>query len=223
VATPAHVIELPNPADAAEQQVVRYESQATDIGARADALVIKSEADYQAGLALVAEMKALFKAIEDDRKSITDPINQSLKRINARYKGPKDYLEAHFRPLERRCGTFYAEQQRKAREAEAKALAAQQAKQEKANARAEELGVAPAMVAPVAPRVAAPAKTTQFSDGSSVGMRAVKKWRVTDEGQIPREFWMLDEKKLNGAARAGITVPGIEIYEEYTTSARAGA
>lgn len=50
-----------------------------------------------------------------------------------------------------------------------------------------------------------------------MGTRRVKKWRVVDEARIPRDYWTLDEKKINAATKAGITVPGIEAYEETTT------
>ena len=218
----AEIVDLPMPAETAERQVIKYEEQATDICVRADGLVVKTEADYHSGLALVGEMKALYKAIEDDRKSITDPINRSVKKINARYKGPTNYLETHYRALEKRCGGWYAERARKAREAEARALAAQEAKQEKANARAEDLGLAPTMAPPPPPRVVAPAQTTQFDDGSSATMTAVPRWRVVDESQIPHEYWILDEKKLNAVTKAGLKVAGIEIYEEYTSTHRRG-
>ena len=218
----AEIVDLPAPIETAERQVTKYEEQATDIGVRADALVVKTEADRNAGLAIVGEMKALRDVIEAERTSITGPINQGLKKINAGFKGPVNYLETHYRALEKRCSDWQAEKERKAREDEARRLKVQEARQEKANARAEELGMAPTTVAPPPPRVTAPAQTTQFDDGSSATMKAVKKWRITDESQIPREYWILDEKKLNAVVRAGLEVAGIEIYEEYTSTHRRG-
>lgn len=220
MATPTEIIDFPASTQEAERQVTKYEAQTSELEARVASFPVKNEADYQTGLAFVGQIKSVAKALETDRKAITDPINKSLKLINAKYKAPKEALEQAQRSLERKLGSWYAEQQRKAREAEAKALAAQQAKQEKLNARADELGVAPAMAAPVAPRVAAPAKSVSTAGGGSVGLKPVQKWRVTDEALVPREYLVLDEVKIGKVTRAGVDIPGIERYEEYTSVGR---
>lgn len=220
MATPVDIIDFPAPTQEAERQVTKYEEQATELETRVASFPVKNEADYQTGLAFVGQIKSVAKELEADRKSITDPINKSLKLINAKYKGPKDVLEKAQRALEAKLGAYYAEQQRKAREAEAKALAAQQAKQEKLNERASELGVAPAMAAPVAPRVAEPAKSVATAGGGSVGLKPVSKWRLVDAALVPREYLMLDEVKIGKVTRAGVDIPGIERYEEYVSVGR---
>lgn len=220
MATPAEILDFPAPAQEAERQVTQYEEQAKELEARVAGFPVKSEADYQTGLAFVGQIKSVAKELEADRKSITDPINRSLKLINAKYKSPKDVLEHAQRALEAKLGIWHAEQERKAREAEARALAAQQAKQEKLNARAEELGVAPAMAAPVAPRVVAPAKSVATAGGGSVGLKPVPKWRLIDAALVPRDYLMLDEVKIGKVTRAGLDIPGIERYEEYVSVGR---
>jgi len=219
----AQIDVLPAVDETADKHLQVIESQAGTLEQRVAGLAVRSDADYQTGLAFVTEIKTTFKAAEADRVAITGPLNEALRRINAKYKAPMDRLKAAQRTIEARCGAWYAERQRKARAAEAKALAAQQAKLAAQRERADQLGVAAPLPAPVAPRIVEPAKTVKFEGGASATMKAVKRWRVVDITKVPLEYLTTNDTKIGQVVRAGVEIPGIETYDEYTTSVKGGA
>lgn len=49
--------------------------------------------DYQLGADELQGIKARWKALEEQRTSITGPINNALRAVNALFKGPQDLLE----------------------------------------------------------------------------------------------------------------------------------
>lgn len=81
---------------------------------------------------------------------------------------------------------------------------------------AEELIEAPIEVAPVVvPKAEAPA---------GISYRDVWKYRVTDESKVPREYLVLDDKKVGAVVRAlkgEAKIAGIEVYAEKTVAGRA--
>jgi len=214
---------LPAVDETAEQHLQVIATQVATLEQRVERLAIKTEADYQTGLGFVAEIKAALKSAEADRVAITGPLNDALRRINAKYKGPMDSLRAAQRTIEARCGAWYAERQRKAREAEAKALAAQQAKLASKQKLARELGVAAPLPTPVAPRIVEPAKTIKFEGGASATIKTIKRWRLVDITKVPLEYLTTNDTKIGQVVRAGVEIPGIEIYDEYITSVKGGA
>ena len=49
------------------------------------------------------------------------------------------------------------------------------------------------------------------------------KWKITDSDRVPKEYLTLDEKKINAVVRSqkeNTDIPGIEVYQEETTSVR---
>jgi hypothetical protein len=61
---------------------------------------------------------------------------------------------------------------------------------------------------------------TRGTYGAVASARTTKEWKVSDRAAIPSEYWLLDEKKINAAVKAGITVPGIEVTDVVKTQIR---
>lgn len=126
-------------------------------------------------------------------KSFTSPIanaGESVKRKLVAYK----QLQEHMR-----------------REREMQAEKARRELQAKLDAEAKEKGFEaieiPAQVI---------SETTRkiVNEVGSVTFRKIPRWRVVDEKLIPRAYLVPDEKGITAAQKAGLTVPGIEFYEE---------
>lgn len=87
-------------------------------------------------------VKARAKAIEDQRTSITVPMNNALKAINDLFRGPKDLLDQAERMLKGKMLAYDQEQERIAaearRKAEAEAAAERKRLEEEAAARQRE-------------------------------------------------------------------------------------
>ena len=73
-----------------------------------------------------------------------------------------------------------------------------------------------------APEPAPPtAQSMSGNYGGSAGKRTVWKWRLKKESDVPRMWFMLDEKKISAVVRAGTrNIPGLEIYSETTITGR---
>ncbi len=82
--------------------------------------ITSPEAAELAGYDLKA-VKALAKQIEDKRTSITKPLNQALREVNALFKPAKDWLAQAERLLKSKLLKYQSEQARIARELQAKA------------------------------------------------------------------------------------------------------
>jgi hypothetical protein len=58
-----------------------------------------------------------------------------------------------------------------------------------------------------------------------ISTRTVWKFRIVDEGAIPREYLLVDEagiRKVVSALKGKTSIPGVEVYQEQVVVARAG-
>lgn len=64
------------------------------------------------------------------------------------------------------------------------------------------------------PENAPAAKTTRTSDAKATFVK-VRRFRITDEAAVPKEYLCVDLKKIGKVVDAGLSsIPGVEIYEE---------
>jgi len=97
----------------------------TELTNRADDLIasvgraeINSPENENKGGDLLKMLKTIVKSAEDDRTSITGPINASLKLINAKYKEITNPVNAAIKVLNKKMVDYKLEQQRIAQEKE---------------------------------------------------------------------------------------------------------
>ena len=62
-------------------------------------------------------------------------------------------------------------------------------------------------------------KTAEGKLGS-ISTRKIKKFEITEESKLPREFLIPDTVKIRQAVMAGQEIPGIRVYEEEIIAAR---
>lgn len=172
----------------------------------------------------------ITKQLESIRTELVSPINERVKEINGffkalqnRYTSQEDNLRTQLKSYEKRRQAEEARVKAEER-AEAERLAKIEAKrrEEELKAMAEIKGestegitVAPAIIPEET------TKTSRLSDRNTVGVttRLEKLWRITDQSLIPREYFLLDEKKINAIRRASSaeetsSIPGIEFYTD---------
>lgn len=184
-------IELAKEATAVEQYVQQIRGT-----------VVQTQAQLTELNAELVAVKTRAKEIEALEKSITAPMNTSLKAARAVFAPAKQGYSSLEAALKAKVaeGHRYLEQQAQATLAAAAKLFREGS--------AEQAGVALASV-PEAPE----------HKGSSV--RTVWKWRVVDETQVPRELLAIDPVKVNGAVAMGAReIRGIEIYSEDLVTVR---
>jgi hypothetical protein len=204
----------------------------------AETYVINSPAMAECAGEDLKAIKAKYNELDTMRKSITTPLDQAKKGVMDLFRGPLEYLERAESTLKRSLINFQQEEQRKAREAQARAEEAARKEREKLEekaAKAEASGktekaeafrdVANMTVTPIVTQV--PTKIAGLST-RTIWRAHVKDKRALVEAALTRAdimaLIMVDETALNKLATAlkeNLSVPGVEAYSEDSMSARA--
>lgn len=216
MAMPATQVEIYEDHDVREAQAA-----VRTVADEARELVIHDDASDLAAKTLLGHVTSARKRIEALKKRWLDPLNQQVKLIRGDFDAMAAPAAEAEQILRGKVAVYYREKQEAARREEERLRKLAEKRQEKAIAKAEAKGEEPPLPVIPMPTIAAPAKTTRTETGSAVTMRKVWKWRVVDEQQIPREYFVLDEKKLNAVVKAGLReIPGVEVYETEEVTVR---
>jgi hypothetical protein len=187
-------------------------------------VLIRDEDTAKHAVSMASTAKKKVKELEEIRHHFVDPLWDAKKQIDGWFKEYTEPLGAIEKHLAKLVGNYrqFQETERRRIQAEQEAAARKiREEQEREAAKAKEKGVeyevAPTP-APVTPEVQ---KVIRTSEGSA-SQRKVQKLVVTDESQIPEEYWIrtLDEAKLLQDLKAGVTVPGAKIEDEFITNIR---
>lgn len=172
---------------------------------------------------LLGQIKTRVDRTEELRLFFTKPLNDQLRRINARFKEQSQPLSECYEYVRKAIGSFRMKQQVEARKAEEKRQ--QEQREEEARARAAAPKAAP--VPPPTPVVAPPPPQTMAKTES--GAKSVTKfvWRheILDVGALPpnvrREILELAAEKgladqvIRRHVAAGVReMTGAQIFEE---------
>lgn len=154
---------------------------------------INSQEDYEFAEQGRNEAKAVWDTLEQERKSITQPINAALKKINDWFKGPKTSLEKIQRTIEQKMKEARAAAKQREEELLQQALQAENP---------QELMIA----------------SSQASlESSTTTMQDRWVFEVTNADEIPRSFMVPDLKAIGAvvAARGEQTkIPGIRVWND---------
>lgn len=175
-----------------EEQVVKMSEAITSLP-----VVITTQDEYDEVFNTGKKVNALLKKIDEKEKSITKPINDSLKQIRAMFKPFKEQVEAVNNDLKQRRQVFIQAEEEKAR-IESERIAK---RVEKGTMR-EDTAVA---------KLSTIDETKADTRG---GMTSVLRVKVLDIKQIPAEYLEVNESAIKQAYRDGVTVAGVECYYE---------
>jgi chromosome segregation ATPase len=169
-----------------------------------------------------------IKELDAQRKEITDPLEQAKKKVIALFKEPISQLEDIKKAIDKAMLTFQSKEEEKQRkiedEARAKAEAERQRLLEQAKKEAEAQGEDPDEVEidePL-PEVPAPRKIESIKAFTGASVRNNYKFLVTCKAELPEEFKMADEKKIQAYANAmkeDAKLQGVRFYVEKTVVA----
>ena len=199
---------------------------------------IRTPEDAEDAGAILREIKGLANELEGKRTSITKPVNQALREVNALFKPAKDWLAEAEKLVKGKILEFQNEQDRIARELQAKADAEARKEREKLERRAakaeakgkedkaEELREqAETQIAPVV--------TSAAPKLAGISRRETWKTEITDKGALLQHIIekrpdllplvKIDQSALNGMARSlkgELDLPGVEVSKEASIAAR---
>lgn len=200
-------------------------------------MAVTNQVEYEDVGAALRDVKATAKRLDDERKEMTRPLDQAKKRILDFFRAPTDALARVERELKGRMLKYTQEQNRIAREAEAKArekAERERKKLEEQARKAEEAGreERAELLRERAEEVVTPTIPTEAPKAE--GVHTVKRWsaEVTDKmalikavaaGTQPDVYLEVNMKALHGVARSlkeHLTIPGVKAVATETMSAR---
>jgi hypothetical protein len=163
-------------------------------------VLIKSNEDIAKANEFLIEVKNKIDSLETERKSYTAPINETIKKLNAKFKELTAPLVIAEKAVKDAILSY--------REECEKARLETQSKIQKKN------GDKDIIIASVMPTVI---------ESESGKMVISKKWtfEIIDEKKVPKEFLMVDRDKVDEAIDKGVRViEGLHIYEKETVNIR---
>ena len=190
--------------------------------------IITTEA-YVASAEDLKIIKLKYKELDDLRKSLTKPLDESKKRIMEFFKKPLDYLSMAESSIKRALLKWQQEQDKIRRAEEKRLLEAQKKEAERlqrlaeaakargAEEKAEEFKERIAEVQSVIPVVA-----PKVEKVSGIQTKTIWKYRILDVNIIPREYLIPNEKMLGELARTtkgSVEITGIKFYPEEVIAA----
>lgn len=210
------------------QQLTLYTQQLFEVGSN---YKIETAGHYEVAAIELKRVKDAQKKLDDLRRAITRPLDAAKKAVLDLFRSPESKLTQAESGIKRAMIGFQQAQDRIRREEQAKAEAEARRKQAQLQERASKALAsgkperamelehqAATVVAPVVHR-AAPNVT-------GINTRDVWKFEVTDPALVPREYLMVDEKKLGAVVRAlkgDTTIAGVRVWPEQSIAAGSAA
>lgn len=209
----------------------RVETQAVAVMTKAEAYLavaeslppIKNDAEDYKQKDLQAEIDTALKAWDAERHSVTDPMERAKKFIIAKYKLAAQPAAEALEILKRNTRSYYREVEAANAKETARLGRLANARQERAEIRAEEKGEEPPEPVIAMPAIAPPAKTTVTSQGKVVISEYWTGKFLTDEPAAVKaavdagrlDLLCYNEKAARAMIRAGIrSIPGYNVFKE---------
>ena len=198
-------------------------------------ITISTQTEFELASVVLKEVKSRYKELEAQRKAITMPLDDAKKAIMELFRQPLTALESAETKLKGLMLGYTAEQERKAREEQArlqkladqeaeKQRKALEAKIERAKAsgkeeKAEMLEMEKENIIPITAPVVAP----QIEKPAGISYRDQWSAEVIDEKLVPREYLIVNLQALNkiaAATKGTITVPGVRFVSTKILASR---
>lgn len=199
-------------------QFRQWTDQVARITAESGALTVADDDGNRVAVEMTGEIKRYVKDIERQRRKIVDPINAEVKKVNAFVKTFTGPLKSAERDLKNKIGRYAYQVEMDRRKRQAAADAAQRKAQEEMDRQAKAAKVEPVVM----PKMVVPQrKEVVRTEKGTASTRYVWDFEVTNFGEVPHRYMMVDEKEIKKAINAGIRdIPGVRIFEKPVVTVR---
>lgn len=214
-------------------EIVKINKNVQILRSETNKIVIKNAEDMRGTVEFLNKIRSWKKRIEEIRLSYTQPLNESLKRINADFKRTADPLNLLDDEINGKMGEYRAKEAEKIRkqqekEAEKQRLAFEK-EQEKKRKELEkqkkkddltkkEIKEAEKEIEKeeFVPKPIIKQETTIKTDDAKMVARKSWTFEIEDETKIPRKYLKVDEVAIGKAVRSGgiREIKGVKIYQE---------
>lgn len=178
-----------------DEKIKKENKSIVQISSRANKVaIIKSNEDLIKAVEFLVQVKNKLKNYEEERLSYTEPINKTLKRLNDRFKILTEPLKLAQRGVKDAVLTYRKKKEEK-RQIEEKKIRKKNGNE----------------------NIILPEIVPDIVESKSGEIRTRKNWvfKIVDEKKVPREYMIIDEKKVREAIREGKRkIKGLEIYQE---------
>lgn len=184
-----------------DKAVATIQTEVSPIVTKAKAIVVKDQKSMEQASLMLSELNKHADRVEEEKAKVLKPLNAARTAEINRWKPVLTILDTATDYLRNTISSWQTAEVKRVR-AEEEAIANRvgegkgKLKVETAVRKIEEIDAPDA-------RVSTDAGTVQFREDKIV--------KITDESRIPREFLVVDEKKLLEALKAGVSVPGAEL------------
>ena len=194
--------------DIENKEVSLVKQQATKALNAANELTIASQEDMVKATDILSKIKTVGKMIKERKEQITKPLNEALSSARDLFRPIEDDTSAAEKVIKTKMLTWQSAEDARAKKEEDRITARVEKGTMRADTAAEKL------------QNIAPAPTAVQGKVGAVKTMIIKKYRVTDETKLPREYLMPNMPAITEALKAGTVIPGAEMYEEKVISAR---
>jgi len=191
------------------KELTEYKTKVLEVQGEANQLTISNQKDMEIATDVLHNLKVIKKAISDKKESITKPLMEGLSSIRNLFKPLElGYAEAE-KTIKAKMLGYQLEEDNRIEEQKARI------------ARRVEKGTMRADTA--SGKLEGLTETPKSVEGSvgKISTRTVRKVRIINEGEIPREYMVPDMTKITEAViRRNEVVNGVEVYEEKIIATR---
>lgn len=184
-----------------DKQVAIIQTEISPVVAKAKAIVVKDVKSMGEASEMLSQVGKQLDKIDTEKQKVLKPLNEARMAELTRWKPVISILERAEEYLRESISTYQTNEVKRVREEEA-AIAARvgegkgKLKVETAVKKIEQIEEV---------------ETSVATEGGLTKFRETKILKITDERKIPREFLVVNEKKLLEALKAGVVVPGAEL------------
>jgi hypothetical protein len=205
--------------------------------------LVTSQSESEQAMLTVKQLKKLENAVEKRRKELVDPLNTQVKQINAYVKAmmqPLDSADSHVRQQligwekkldqERRAAQARLDAEKKARDESERIERLKREADENLAASMfggesdpweDEQRKAEEDRKKFVAQQERDAEQRRIAETRVKGTQKVWTFNLIDAAQVPREFLVVDERKIREAVKAGARdIPGVSIFEDTKISVR---
>ena len=196
--------------------------QASDYLQIADMYEVSSQEDYLFANDQLGDVKKQAKTLDDRRKAITKPLDEAKKQVMDLFRPALDLLSSAEGIWKRKMLAWDNEQDRKRREEEARLREIARKEQERLRRLAESAAAKgntdkAERMAAMAESMPTPVVAAPVEKASGVSFREQWDFEIVDQSAVPREYLMVDAKRIGGVVRAmkGATnIPGVRVFAQ---------
>lgn len=184
------------------KELAEIKSQVSIVQQQANSLSVNNQQEADEATALLKNVKQAEKFLTEKKEEITKPLMKSLSAVRDLFKPLELNIADATKTIKAKILAWTIEEQDKKDKEQARIAA----RVEKGTMRAD----------------TAAAKLENISkDAPKSNVRTLKKVRIVDETAIPREWLVPNMIAITQAVlKDNITIPGVEIYEEKSITAR---